>query len=91
VVSTTIGAEGLTVSSPDTIYLADDPAAFAKACLRLLEDDNERRRLAMAGWELVRDSCSWERVVGSFERVLTASEDVRAARKGSPVTVGKST
>ena len=39
VVSTTIGAEGLSVESPRDIRLADTPEAFADACLELLNDE----------------------------------------------------
>ena len=44
VVSTTVGAEGLDVSSPENILLADTPQTFADACLRLLEESQQRRR-----------------------------------------------
>ncbi len=70
VVSTTIGAEGLTVQHPDNIRLADTPEAFAEACLQLLENPTERQRLAAAGYDLVATHFSWEKVTQAFESIL---------------------
>ncbi len=53
VVSTSLGAEGLPVTSGDDVLLADTPAEFAEAVIGLLEN-SERRRCArprmLAGW-----------------------------------------
>lgn len=70
VVSTTIGAEGLEVTSPDNIRLADTPAAFAENCLEFLEDAQERERTAVSAWELVKTRFSWEEVTKRFEQAL---------------------
>lgn len=73
VVSTSVGAEGLDVSSPENIRLADDPEAFAEQCLALLEDEGERTRMAQAAWEHVAGRFSWDRVASSFERILESA------------------
>jgi glycosyltransferase involved in cell wall biosynthesis len=73
VVSTSVGAEGLDVSSPENIRLADDPEAFAEQCLALLEDEGERTRMAQAAWEHVAGRFSWDRVANSFERILESA------------------
>jgi glycosyltransferase involved in cell wall biosynthesis len=70
VVSTSIGAEGLAVSHPDNIRLADTPESFAAACLDLLEDSAARQQLAAAGYELVASRFSWEEVTRAFEGIL---------------------
>ncbi|HWB82785.1 MAG TPA: glycosyltransferase [Bryobacteraceae bacterium] len=70
VVSTTIGAEGLTIHPPDDIRIADEPADFADACLELLADPARRERQAAAAWEMVAASYSWERVSRCFESIL---------------------
>ncbi|MCL6544779.1 MAG: glycosyltransferase family 4 protein [Bryobacteraceae bacterium] len=49
VVSTTIGAEGLEARQGEQVVLADDAEEFAGAVLRLLEAEEERRRLGQAG------------------------------------------
>ncbi len=70
VVSTTVGAEGLGVRHPDNIRLADDPDGFAEQCLRLLDGDAERARMAEAGWRLVATQFTSERAARVFEEIL---------------------
>ena len=70
VVSTTVGAEGLPISSGETCSLADDPQDFADRCLELLADENRRKRMAQAAWELVSSSFSWEHASRRFEQIL---------------------
>lgn len=70
VVSTTIGAEGLDYSDGETIRLADTPAAFAEACLAMLDDPPAARRQASAAFDLVSSRYSWQAVTERFERLL---------------------
>ncbi len=70
VVSTTVGAEGLDVRHPETIYIADSPRDFASCILRLLDNSAERARLADAAWRLVDSKYSWEVVARGMERLL---------------------
>jgi glycosyltransferase involved in cell wall biosynthesis len=70
VVSTATGAEGLAVSCPENIRLADTPEDFGQECLALLDDANERGRMAAAGWTLVSSNFSWDRVAASFEAIV---------------------
>lgn len=70
VVSTTVGAEGLDVRHPETIYLADSPRDFASCILGLLDNAAERARLADAAWRLVDSKYSWEVVARGMERLL---------------------
>lgn len=70
VVSTTIGAEGLAVKSPDNVRLADTPEAFARACVELLTNAEENRRLAAAARQLVESQFGWDGVAARFEQIL---------------------
>jgi glycosyltransferase involved in cell wall biosynthesis len=70
VVSTTIGAEGLDIEPGENILIADQPEAFAEACVRLISDPAERRRLADAAWQHVEAKHSWAAAAGEFERAL---------------------
>jgi glycosyltransferase involved in cell wall biosynthesis len=70
VVSTTVGAEGLDVTHPSNIRLADTPAAFAGECLQLLNDEPARARIAAAGLQLVASRYSWDRIARDFEEIL---------------------
>jgi glycosyltransferase involved in cell wall biosynthesis len=72
VVSTTVGAEGLSVHAPEDILLADTPQDFADRCLELLADPSARCRVATAAWEMVNANFSWEHVARCFEKVLLA-------------------
>jgi glycosyltransferase involved in cell wall biosynthesis len=53
VVSTTAGAEGLGVVHDEHALIADTPEQLTAACVRLLLDPDEGRRLAARGAELV--------------------------------------
>jgi glycosyltransferase involved in cell wall biosynthesis len=70
VVSTTIGAEGLEVSSPNNIRVADTAETFAGACVELLTDAETRARQTSSALHLVRETCSWETVAARFEETL---------------------
>ena len=48
VVSTRLGAEGLNFTEGEEILLADDPAAFSRQVVRLLEDAAFRRAVGQA-------------------------------------------
>ena len=69
VVSTTIGAEGLDVTSPDNIRISDTPEAFAASCVELLRNPEPRARQAAAALKLVH-GFSWETVAARFEETL---------------------
>jgi glycosyltransferase involved in cell wall biosynthesis len=79
-VSTSIGAEGLDVSHPGNIRLADTPASFADQCVELLENAQERKRLAAEALALVTARFSWDVVAAEFESLLLA------ARNRTPAT-----
>jgi glycosyltransferase involved in cell wall biosynthesis len=72
VVSTTIGAEGLGVTPGENILIADAPDAFADACVRLITDEDERRRMSVAAWEHVSKAHSWDAAASVFEQLLMA-------------------
>jgi polysaccharide biosynthesis protein PslH len=67
-VSTTMGAEGVAGLSSDAhCLLADAPADFAAAVLRLLDDPALAARLASAGRGLVTAGYDWSAIVPRFE------------------------
>ncbi len=72
VVSTTVGAEGVPVRSDRELLLADQPADFAAAVLRLIDDRALRERLRTASRILVRDQYDWRTVVPAMEQVYSA-------------------
>ena len=72
-VSTTIGAEGLEISPPDNIRIADSAEDFAAQCLELLEDSTARAKIAEGAAEFVRLNFSWDRIATRFEEILEQS------------------
>lgn len=70
VVSTTVGAEGLPVTSPEHLQITDDPARFAESCLLLLDDPEKTARLSVRAESFVRDRANWDRTAKEFEGVL---------------------
>jgi glycosyltransferase involved in cell wall biosynthesis len=70
VLSTIIGAEGLTYENGRNIVIADGPEAFANGCVDLLEDASRRQAVANAGLHMVRERFSWESVTQEFADIL---------------------
>jgi polysaccharide biosynthesis protein PslH len=68
-VSTTIGAEGLSFQNGRDLLLADDASAFAEAILLLLRDAQARRRFEQAAVQLAAQF-DWSVVAGQFADVL---------------------
>ena len=70
VVSTTIGAEGLPVTPGQNIVIADDPVQFADAIVRLIREDDTRRRIETEARQLVVEKYDWSAVARDFEDAL---------------------
>jgi glycosyltransferase involved in cell wall biosynthesis len=78
VVSTTVGAEGLPVTSGANAVLADQPQAFAREVVRLLRDVGCRHQIEAAARALVLEHYDWSAVAGSLEQALTRFAGARA-------------
>lgn len=85
VVSTTVGAEGLPLRDGEHLALADEPEAFARACVALLRDRARAEALGARAQGYVRAHFDWERVAADF-----AATCARVARRGGarPAPVG---
>jgi polysaccharide biosynthesis protein PslH len=70
VVSTTIGVEGLEVVDEQHLLIADQPAAFAAAVLRLLEDRGLAKGLAAQGRALVERRYRWDAIGRGWQQHL---------------------
>jgi glycosyltransferase involved in cell wall biosynthesis len=66
IVATHLGAEGIDVVDGVHLLLADDAPAFARACLRLVEDAQLRAELADAGERLWDERYRWSRIRGEL-------------------------
>lgn len=75
VVSTTVGAEGLSLQNRDEIIIADKPAAFAEEVVRLLTIPSLRREIGENGRKRVEQDYDWknigEKLVGIYQSVVS--------------------
>ncbi len=69
IVSTAVGSEGIDVRNGESILLADDPAEFADAVVRLLRDQPLRFRMIQNGYELVRSRYEWSVIGQELEKI----------------------
>jgi glycosyltransferase involved in cell wall biosynthesis len=69
VVSTSVGAEGFDLRPGKHLLLADDPAAFAEAIMRLLADEELRRELGAAAQRFA-GQYDWRRVTPRFHEII---------------------
>jgi sugar transferase (PEP-CTERM/EpsH1 system associated) len=70
VVSTSKGAEGLEATHGEDILIADTPAEFADAVLRLLDDRALRASLAANGRRLVESRYGWKVIGEKLDQLL---------------------
>lgn len=69
VVSTSIGAEGLPITSGKNIIIEDDPHKFANAIVDLLKKPEKRAEIGAAGQAFVRKNCAWKHVAEEFANI----------------------
>jgi glycosyltransferase involved in cell wall biosynthesis len=82
VVSTTIGAEGIDVTPGEHLLIADEPAAFAEAVVRLLRDRPLADRLAANGRRHALSRYDWRAVCPAVEQVYRQA--LAARQPGRP-------
>jgi polysaccharide biosynthesis protein PslH len=71
VVSTTVGAEGLPVTSGHDVILADEPERFAQAVVHLMRDVHARQVIEVAARRLVLERYDWSAVAAGFEDAIS--------------------
>ena len=85
VVSTSLGAEGLESVAGKHLLIADDPAEFAAAVVRILNEPELATSLGAAGRELVSESYSWQ---GTAKSLAAFFQQVVGYRDGSKMRAG---
>jgi sugar transferase (PEP-CTERM/EpsH1 system associated) len=66
IVSTTVGAEGLPLTNGVELLLADEPATFADAVVRVLTDNAYATELGQRAAAVVRENFGWRPVTERF-------------------------
>ncbi len=72
IVSTRIGAEGLSLESGTELLIADDAPSFAEAVLRLVGDPELRRSMAQKGQQRALADYSWQESAASLAALLSS-------------------
>jgi glycosyltransferase involved in cell wall biosynthesis len=80
VVSTSVGAEGIGVTSGKDVLLADGAAEFALAVIGLLQQPEYGLWLGGAGRRLVEDCYSWKSIAADLERIYEEKQIGRCQR-----------
>ncbi|HEX9921952.1 MAG TPA: glycosyltransferase family 4 protein [Anaerolineae bacterium] len=70
VVATSKGAEGLDLVPDKDLLIADDPAEFAAAVLRLLQDETLRQKLSRNGRQTVEATYDWQSIGFQFNNFI---------------------
>jgi glycosyltransferase involved in cell wall biosynthesis len=70
VISTPVGAYGLEVIHQHNILLEDDPQAFARQCIQLLQQPNLGKPIAEAGWDLFTEKYTWDVIGNSIQNAV---------------------
>jgi glycosyltransferase involved in cell wall biosynthesis len=72
VVATSVSNHGLAATPGEQLLVADTPAAFAEAVVRLLRDPAERARLGQAGQQFIQERYDLETTVDLWHEKLLA-------------------
>lgn len=70
VVCSAVAAEGIALTHGETAMLADDPEAFARATVDLLQNAALRQKLGERGRQLVLDRYDWRAIYDRLEEVF---------------------
>ena len=73
VVSTTVGAEGIEAKNGKEIFIADNPADFAEAVSKIMEDQKTAEKLSLAGRGFIRKNYNLKQSKNTLESVLSIS------------------
>jgi len=87
VVSTSVGAEGLSLTPGRDVVIADQPEAFAATVMALLRDPARRGALGRAGRDLVQRRYSWDQVTSDFEQHCQTVTRIRRETSGTSLAL----
>jgi glycosyltransferase involved in cell wall biosynthesis len=69
IVSTSIGCEGIRTRHGENILIADDPKEFCREIVRLLNDENLRRRLGTNARKTAEEYYSWKKIAPRLNEI----------------------
>jgi len=83
IVSTSIGCEGLEIKPDENILIADDPIAFAKKTVCLLQNPEKRADLGKVARNLVESRYSWEIMGKKLQQTYEYALRIKKEASGS--------
>jgi glycosyltransferase involved in cell wall biosynthesis len=86
VVTSSAAAGGVDAEAEQHFLVADSPADLAAAVLRIVENPNERARLATAGRERMLSHHAWPRSMQRLDGIIGRCREAFAAK--NPKTIG---
>lgn len=89
VVTTPVGAEGIDVVDGESVFIADDPQAFADRTVQLLRDKALAQRLGEAGRRVVEKHYDWQAIHRKtdqlYEHLVRKGQEKRSKREAAPL------
>ena len=76
VISTTIGAEGISYKAGDHLLIADTPQDFSQAIIRVFYDDQLWQHLSRNGRKMVEENYDWRRTYKLFDPIYPAGSNL---------------
>jgi polysaccharide biosynthesis protein PslH len=70
IVSTTLGAKGIDITSGKDIVIADGPTTFAQSVVSLLNDEQSREAIASNARRMVESKYSWETMTDKLAQLI---------------------
>ncbi|HLZ22615.1 MAG TPA: glycosyltransferase family 4 protein [Ktedonobacterales bacterium] len=81
-VSTSVGCEGIAIADGEHLLVADDPMAFARSVLQVLDDKALAASLGHRGRALVEERYSWGSVLRQLESFMWTRRHARGLANG---------
>jgi len=76
IVSTAIGCEGIEVLDRQHLYVENSVESFARACMTLLKNSDEQRKIGQAGRRLVEQNYHWTQLTGRLSALYNLIEEL---------------
>ena len=71
IVTTSMGAEGISFASNDNMWIEDNAEAFANACISIMENDDASKEKALRAFDAIREQYSWKQQLAPLDKVLS--------------------
>ena len=78
VVTTSIGARGISITPDENIIIADEPMVFAQRVVELLNNEELRRKIGSDARRLVETQYSWEKAANALNKLFEEKRETSA-------------